>query len=101
MCKVLIVDDERIIREGIAAVIPWGKYGFTLVGTAANGEEAYEIIKKEALDIVISDIKMPGMNGLQLIAKVKEEQPAVEFVVLSGYGEFEFARTAMQYGVKY
>lgn len=101
MCKVLIVDDERIIREGIAGVIPWEKYGYTLVGTAANGDEAYNLINKESLDIVISDIKMPGMNGLQLIARIKEEQPAVEFVVLSGYGEFEFARTAMQYGVKY
>ena len=101
MCRVLIVDDERIIREGIATVIPWEKYGYTLAGTAGNGEEAYELIKKEAIDIVISDIKMPGMDGLQLIAKVKEEQPEIEFIVLSGYSEFEFARTAMQYGVKY
>ncbi len=101
MSKVLIVDDERIIREGIAKIIPWDKYGFTLVGTAASGLEAYEIISKEALDIVITDIKMPGMNGLELISKLKEEKPDIQFIVLSGYGEFEFARTAMQYGVKY
>jgi two-component system response regulator YesN len=101
MSKILIVDDERIIREGIAQIIPWEEHGFTLVGTAASGLEAYEIVSKEAIDIIITDIKMPGMNGLQLISKLKEEKPELQFIVLSGYGEFEFARTAMQYGVKY
>ena len=101
MYKVLIVDDERIIREGIASSIDWGQYGFSLCGVAENGIDAYNRIKQDAPDVVITDIKMPGMDGLELISKVHEEFPQIIFIILSGYGEFEFANKAMKYGVKY
>lgn len=100
MYKLLLADDERIIREGIVTLIDWNSL-FINVSQAKDGYEAYEIIKNERPDIVITDIKMPGLNGLELIEKVKVEYPDTIFVILSGYGEFEFASLAMQFGVKY
>ncbi|MCI6044753.1 response regulator [bacterium] len=97
--KLLIVDDEKIIRETISQQIPWAKLGIDEVKTASNGLEAYDIIMDEYPDIVMTDIKMPGLSGLELIKKIKKIHSDVEFIILSGYGEFEFARTAMQYGV--
>lgn len=101
MYKVLIVDDERIIREGIRNSLDWESYGLSVCGIAENGLEAYEIIKKYNPNIVITDIKMPGMDGLELISKVHQELPGIVFIILSGYGEFEFANKAMKFGVKH
>ncbi len=101
MYKVLIVDDERIIRDGLSVMIDWEDFELSLIGTAENGIDAFEIINKQLPDIVITDIKMPGMNGLDLISKVNEVYPKIKFVVLSGYGEFDFANKAMKYGVKH
>ncbi|TCL69921.1 two-component system response regulator YesN [Hydrogenispora ethanolica] len=101
MYKVLIVDDEAIIRDGIAAVIDWEQYGFTLIGAAPNGVEALEMIQVEPPHIVITDLRMPVLDGLELIARVKQTYPGIAFVVLSGYGEFESAKTAMHYGVRH
>lgn len=98
--KVLLVDDERIIVEGISSVIDWEALGTELAATARNGIDAYEKIALHQPDIVISDIRMPGMDGLTLVTKVHEEFPAIKFILLSGFSEFEYARTAMQYGVK-
>jgi YesN/AraC family two-component response regulator len=99
--KVLLVDDERIIREGIAKVIDWESYGFSLIGAAWNGVEALDIIHRERPEVVITDLKMPVLDGLELIAKVKPELPETVFIILSGYGEFELAREAMRYGVRH
>jgi len=99
--KVLLVDDEDIIIKSISDLIDWNKYDMSLIGAAHNGLQAYEFIVKEKPDIVLTDIKMPGMSGLDLIAKVKEIMPDVIFVILSGYGEFEFASKAIEYGVKH
>lgn len=101
MYKVLLVDDERIITEGMAKVINWESIGTHLIGTARNGIEAFSIIEQEKPDIVISDIKMPGMNGLELVAKVHSVFPEIRFVLLSGFSEFDYAKQAMQYGVKH
>ncbi len=101
MYKILIVDDEEIEREGMAEFIPWEQYGFQLVGTAWNGVEGFEKIQTECPDIVLTDIKMPVMNGIELIKKTKENFPDIEFVVLSGYGEYEFTSKAMEEGVRY
>ncbi|WP_338368226.1 response regulator, partial [Enterococcus faecium] len=98
--KVLLADDERIIVEGISSVIDWEALDTELVATARNGIDAYEKIVQHKPDIVISDIRMPGMDGLSLVAKVNEEYPSIKFILLSGFSEFEYARTAMQYGVK-
>jgi two-component system, response regulator YesN len=98
--KVLLADDEKIIVEGISSVIEWEAMDLELVATARNGIEAYERIIEHKPDIVISDIRMPGMDGLNLVSKVYNKFPSVKFILLSGFSEFEYARTAMQYGVK-
>lgn len=101
MYKVLLVDDERIILEGISNFINWESYQAALVGTAKNGVEAYRMIEEKVPDIVITDIKMPGMNGVELVKKVHEKYPDIRFIMLSGFAEFDYAKQAMEYGVKH
>lgn len=101
MYKVLLVDDEPIILDGISRMIDWSFYRTSLACTARNGIEAYEHIMNAQPDIVITDIRMPGMDGLELVARTHATHPHIKFVLLSGFGEFEYASTAMQYGVKH
>lgn len=101
MYKLLIVDDEKIEREGMARFIDWRKYGIEIMDTAWNGEDAWEKIRVQQPDIVLTDIKMPVKDGLWLIAGLKESYPDIEIVVLSGYGEYEYTSQAMEYGIKY
>jgi len=101
MYTILLVDDERIILDGISRMVDWDKHRTRLIGTAKNGIEAFERIREDAPDIVISDIRMPGMDGLELVSRVSAAYPRVKFLLLSGYGEFDYARKAMQYGVKH
>jgi two-component system response regulator YesN len=99
--KVLLVDDERIILDGISQIVPWEQVGTALAGIARNGLEAFEHIERDPPDIVISDIKMPGMDGLQLVANTVGLYPHIRFILLSGFDEFEYAQTAMNYGVRH
>ncbi len=99
--KVLLVDDEKIIIDSISKLIDWEEYNLKLIGTAQNGLEAYELINVHHPHIVITDIKMPGMSGLDLVKKVRGELPDTIFVILSGYDEFDFASKAIEYGVKH
>lgn len=101
MLKLLIADDERIIRETISSLISWDTLGVELIGLCSNGLEAYDMIIDEAPDIVMTDIKMPGMSGLELIKNISETNLDIQFIILSGYGEFEYAKEAMKYGVKH
>lgn len=101
MYKLLIVDDEDVEREGMARFIKWEEYGIQLAGTAWNGLEGYEEIQNQMPDIVITDIKMPVMNGIELIRKTKEDFPEIVFIVLSGYGEYEYTSRAMELGVRH
>ncbi|MFX3631604.1 MAG: response regulator [Candidatus Pristimantibacillus sp.] len=101
MYNVLLVDDEPIILDGISRMVDWSNYGSILSGTARNGVEAYERIMNDPPDIVITDIKMPGMDGLELVARTNISHPAIKFLILSGFGEFDYANKAMQYGVKH
>lgn len=101
MYKLIIVDDEDIEREGMAEFIPWSNYDVKLVGTAWNGVEGLEKIQVEKPDIVLTDIKMPVMDGITLIKKTKEIYPNIEFIVLSGYGEYEYTSQAMGEGVRH
>ncbi|GGH10492.1 response regulator transcription factor [Paenibacillus segetis] len=102
MIKVLIVDDEMISRIGIKSLIPWKEQGFTVVGEAENGKKALELILELRPDIVITDIKMPVMSGLNLIKKTQAElvqgQPA--FIVLSSYDDFDYVKEALVLGAK-
>ena len=101
MLKVLIVDDEKIIRETIADLIDWDSLSLQLIGTAKDGIEAYNIILDEYPEIVLTDIKMPGLSGLDLIQRIHAVNKDTQFIILSGYGEFEYAKKAMQYGVRH
>lgn len=101
MLKIIIADDERIIRETISQLIDWGGLGLELVGQCKNGIEAYNAILDESPDIVITDIKMPGLNGIDLVEKATAAHLNTQFIILSGYGEFDYARTAMKYGVRH
>ena len=94
----LIADDEAAIRNGLSTVVPWEQFGITIVGTAEDGREAYDIIKSCNPDIVITDIRMPGMDGLQLMERVKNEKLQTNFIILSGYGDFKYAQKAIQLG---
>jgi len=98
MYKAIVVDDEKWIVEGIKAEVDWGKYGFEVVGNAENGQEALEAIEILRPNLVLTDIKMPIMNGLELIRKGKSVSPETQFVVLSGHAEFAYAQKALNYG---
>lgn len=100
MRTLLIADDERTIREGLAASIDWESCGISRVLLAADGREAYETIKRERPDIVIIDIVMPEMTGMEVIARLRDEGGGPEFVIISGYGEFDYAQEAIRHHVK-
>lgn len=101
MFKLLIADDARISREGLKKIIPWQDLGIEITGLAKDGIEAFEMIRHHVPDIVISDIRMPGMNGIELLERVRAIHPHIIFILLSAYGEFEYAQPAMELGVKY
>ena len=101
MYTLLIVDDEEIEREGMAQFIPWDSYEIKVVSTARNGAEGLEKIAKFRPDLAIVYIKMPVMNGIEMIRQAKEQYPDMTFVVLSGYGDYEFTSQAMELGVRH
>ena len=100
MLRTFLVEDEVIIRENIKRMVPWEKYGFELVGEAADGEMALPLIRKSRPDILITDIKMPFMHGLTLSKLVKKEIPNIKIVILSGYDDFNYAKQAINIGVE-
>lgn len=99
MYKVIIIDDEPIIVEGISRMVPWEKFQCQVVDTAYDGIEGTEIIRKHKPDIVFSDIAMPGMNGLEMIAGLKSEFPNMLLCILTGYRDFDYAQKAIRLGV--
>ena len=99
MVKVFLVEDEAIIRRGIRDHIDWNANGFEFVGEAGDGEYAYPLIMKTKPDILVTDIKMPFMDGLQLSRLVKKALPATKIIILSGYNEFEYAKEAIKIGI--
>ena len=99
MLKVFLVEDEVVMRNGIKNNIPWEQEGFEFVGEASDGELAYPLIKREKPDILITDIRMPFMDGLELSRLVKKELPQIKIIILSGYNEFDYAKTAISIGV--
>lgn len=101
MLKIIIADDERVTRETISSLINWNEYGIELSGLCSNGIEAYDMILDVSPDIVITDIRMPGISGLELIGRISQTDLDTQFILLSGYGEFEYAKEAMQYGVRH
>ena len=99
MYKVVIIDDEPIIVEGLSRVIKWEEYGCRLAGTAYDGMDGVNVIREQKPDIIFSDIAMPGMDGLKMIAAIKVEQPDAMIAILTGYRDFDYAQTAIRLGV--
>ncbi|GAA4655005.1 response regulator [Anaerocolumna aminovalerica] len=99
MYKVVIIDDEPIIVEGISRMISWDQYDCTVVATANDGNEGGEVIRKYKPHIVITDIAMPDLDGLTMIAGLKSEFDNIEISILTGYRKFEYARQAINLGV--
>ena len=97
--KVFLVEDEMVIRRGIKNSIDWEKEGYIFCGEASDGELAYPMIIKEKPDILITDIRMPFMDGLELCKLVKKELPDIKILILSGYDEFDYAKEAIRLGV--
>ncbi len=100
MLKVFLVEDESIVREGLKKNIPWQEYGYQFTGEASDGEMALPMIRKIRPDVLITDIKMPFMDGLALSQIVTQEIPEIKIVIISGYDEFEYAQQAIRVGVE-
>lgn len=100
MYKVLLVDDESLITMGLQALLDWEDYGFDIVSTAESGEEALQFLKENQIDLLITDILMGEMTGLELIKEVKKVQPKVKSIVLTGYQEFEFIKQGLLLGIE-
>lgn len=98
MFRLIIAEDEDIIRKGLVYSIPWADMECTVVGEACNGEEGVALIKEHRPDIVIADINMPVMDGLEMIRQTYEEYD-YSAIILSGYSTFEYAQQAIRYGV--
>lgn len=99
MYKVLIVDDESIIVEGLMRVVDWGKYNCKVVATAFDGEEGRKAIREYCPDIVITDIRMPGTDGLTMLSGLKSEFAEMQITVLTGFRDFTYAQEAIRLGV--
>ncbi len=98
MLKVLLIDDEQWVVKSLKTIVDWQSLGYEIIGEAFNGVDGYEQLRKLSPDLVFTDIRMPGMDGLELIRRGNELNKGISFVVTSGYKEFEYARKAMQYG---
>lgn len=98
MFKVLIIDDEEIIREGLRSVINWASFDCTLVGEAEDGDEGIEMVGALKPDLVFTDIRMPGLNGLEMISKIKELKLECKIIILTGFRDFTYAQEAVRLG---
>ena len=98
--KLMIVDDEPIICNGLAEYFPWESLGFVVVARLENGRQALEYIKNFSVDVILADIRMPIMDGLEVAKYIYENNPEIKVVFLSGYRDFDYARQAIGYGVK-
>ena len=96
---VVVADDEDEIREAVCTMIPWEKLGFCLVGNASNGLDALQLVEKYEPDLLLTDIRMPFISGIELARQVREVRPTTNIAFLSGYDDFEYAKQAIQYNI--
>ncbi|WP_409341814.1 response regulator [Paenibacillus sp. MBLB4367] len=98
MYKIIIVEDEWLVREGLKQTIPWSNLGCEVAGEAEDGEEALELIERVLPDIMLSDIRMPTMNGIELAGRLTESHPHISIVFLTGFDDFAYAQQALRLG---
>lgn len=99
MYRVVLVDDEHLILEGLSRVMPWEKLGCAVVGTACDGRQGLGLIRSAQPDILLTDIRMPNMDGLTMVAAVKSEFPKMQVTVLTAFRDFDYAQRAITLGV--
>ena len=99
LLRMVIVDDEKMIRESMVKTFPWRELGIEIVGTAENGKRGLEVVAATRPHIILTDIRMPKMDGLEFIQKVRENMKDVKIIIISGYDEFAYAKKAMEYEV--
>ena len=99
MYRVVLVDDEHMIVEGLSRVVPWERLGCEVSGMASNGREGLELIRRVKPDILMTDIRMPNMDGLRMVAALRSEFPDLQITVLTAFRDFEYAQTALNLGV--
>ena len=97
--KIVIIDDEMVLRNGLKYLCDWEAHGFTIAGEASNGIEGFQLIQEIRPDIVITDIVMPGMDGISLTAQIKEHFPNIHIIVLSSYDNFAYAKSSFKLGI--
>ncbi|MDF2958957.1 MAG: hypothetical protein K0S39_692 [Paenibacillus sp.] len=97
--KVLLVEDEILVRRFIKTLIDWEANGFSVAGEASNGEEAWEFLENQGADIVLTDIRMPVLNGFELIGRIRDKQLPCGVIILSSYDDFEYVRNALKFHV--
>lgn len=98
MLKVLIADDEKKVCRLIVNLVDWEQLGFEIVGIVNDGISAYKFIQETPVDVMITDIRMPGYDGMELIQKAKVLYPDMHIVIISGYSQFDYAQNAIRYG---
>ena len=100
MYKLVIADDEYEIRNGLCKFFPWNEIGFEVIGQAENGKKAFELLKSKSADVLLCDIMMPVMSGLELAKLLSDNKVKVRVIFFSGYKDFDYAQKALEYGVK-
>ena len=101
MYHILIADDESIIRQGLKYIIDWESYGFSIIGEASNGLEALDIMKSKSPDLVLLDIRMPKLSGLEVVREARKAGFQGKVIILSGFSDFNYAKEAIAQGVQY
>lgn len=99
MYKVVVVEDENVVRKGIILTIDWSTLDCVVVGDAANGEEGVELVDRLKPDIVVSDVKMPRMDGVEMIEQLRKQGCKAKFIILTAYSDFKYAQSALRLGV--
>ena len=100
MYKALVVDDEPIILEGFDNLISWEEFGIEISAKAENGKAALQIVREEEIDLLITDIRMPEMSGLELLKTIRQEGKSIKVIILSGYDDFQYVKEASKYGIE-
>lgn len=101
MLRLIIVDDEELVRNSLTSLIDWKSYGIEIAAVCKNVLEVYDAVMDDYPDIIVTDIQMPGSSGLKLIEQIKTDNSHIEFIILSGYDNFSYAKQAMKYGVRH